>query len=95
MSGLIRAAALTGSDQVVRAVSGVYRGLTVRETSGSAGAVLRVYDNAGSAAGTLLQTVSLGNGESFTAVHPVGVWAVDGVYIDVVSGAIEGAIYIG
>lgn len=93
--GLARPVALTGSDQAVRAASSVYRGITVRETTGAAGAVVRVYDNASAASGTLLQTVALGNGGSFSVLHPAGVWAADGVYVDVVSGSVEGAIYLG
>lgn len=93
--GLVRPVALSGSDQAVRTASGIYRGLTVRETTGTAGAVVRVYDNASAAAGTLLQTVSLGNGESFNALHAIGIWAADGIYVEVESGAIEGAVYVG
>ncbi|GIH76143.1 hypothetical protein [Planobispora longispora] len=95
MGGLPRPVALTGADQVVRTTSSIYRGLTVRETTGGAGAVLRVFDHASAASGTLLQTVALGNGESLTVVHPAGLWAIDGIYVDVVSGAVEGAIYVG
>lgn len=93
--GIVRPVALTGSDQVVRATSSLYRGITVRETTGAAGAVLRVYDNASAASGILLQTITLGNGESFNVLHPMSVWAGDGVYVDVVSGTIEGAIFLG
>ncbi|MDH2425779.1 hypothetical protein [Sphaerisporangium sp. TRM90804] len=91
---LIRPVALTGSDQAVVAAPAVYRGLTVRETSGSAGAVLRLHDNASAGSGTILQTVALAQGESANLMHPDGVWAVNGIYADVVSGAIEGSVYI-
>lgn len=92
--GLIRPIALTGSDQAVVPAAAVYRGITVRETSGSAGAVIRLHDHASAPSGTILQTIALAQGESFNQVHPAGVWAVDGVYADVVSGAVEGSVYI-
>jgi len=94
-ASIVRPVPLTGSDQAVRVTSGIYRGMTVRETTGAAGAVLRVYDNASAATGTLLQTIALGNGESFNALHYVGIWASDGIYVDVISGAVEGSVYIG
>lgn len=92
---LVQAIALTGSDQAVRAEPSTYRGLTVRETSGSAGAVVKIYDNASAASGTILQTVALAQGQSFNLIHPAGVRALAGIYADVVSGAVEGSVYIG
>lgn len=90
-----RAVALTGGDQLVATGGAMYRGFSIRETTGSATAVVRVYDGAG-AAGTLLDTVSLGAAESARELYgSCGIWASDGIYVDVVSGAVEGSVRVG
>lgn len=96
MPGLtfVRSVPLTGSDQVVSAAAAIYRGVTVRETAGAA-AVVRIYDNASAASGTLLETIGLAAGACYSVVHPSGVWAEAGIYVDVVSGAIEGSVRVG
>ncbi len=95
-AGYARPTPLTGSDQVVVGAPAVYRGLTLRETSGSAGATVRLYEHASAASGTLLQTVALAQGESFNVTHSgAGIWAANGIYCDIVSGAVEGSVYIG
>lgn len=94
MGGLVRAVALTGSDQVVLAAPGAYRGLTVRETAGSTAAV-RVYDHASAGSGTLLETVSLAANASVQLLYPAAVWAVNGIYVDIVSGTVEGSVRVG
>lgn len=87
--------ALTGSDQVVRAIPSYYRGFTVRETTGGATAVVRIYDNASAASGTVLEEISLTGGESAREFYPGGVWATNGIYVDVVSGAAAGSVRVG
>lgn len=94
MAPHVRSVALTGSDQTVLAAAGVYRGLTVRETAGAA-AALRVYDHASVASGTLLETVSLAANGSVQLLYSAGIWAVNGIYVDIVSGAVEGSIRVG
>jgi hypothetical protein len=89
------AVALTGSDQVVRAVPAGYGGFTVRETSGTATAVVRVYDNASAASGTLLDEISLLASESAREYYPDTIVAQAGIYVDVVSGAVAGSIRVG
>jgi hypothetical protein len=84
---------LTGAAQVVAVGPALYRGFTLRETAG-AEAVVRVWDNPSAAAGTLLDTVALPADGSATELHD-GVRAATGVYVQVVSGTVEGAIRIG
>jgi len=93
--GFANAVALTGSDQAVSATRAYYRGFTIRETSGSAAAVVRIYDNASAASGTLLDEISLAPGESAREWYETGIWAANGVYVDVVSGAVAGSVRIG
>jgi hypothetical protein len=90
-----RAIALTGSDQAVRADATIYRGFSIRETSGSAAAVVRLFDNASAASGTVLDEISLASGESVREWYEGGIWAVNGIYVDVVSGAVAGSVRVG
>lgn len=87
--------ALTGSDQAVRAFQAYYRGFTIRETSGSATALVRIFDNASAASGTVLDEIALNSGESAREWYESGVWATSGIYVDVVSGAVAGSIRVG
>ncbi|MGH8575340.1 MAG: hypothetical protein ACREXJ_00140 [Gammaproteobacteria bacterium] len=93
MRGAARPIALTGADQVVSPNQAIYRGYSVRETAGAA-AVVRVYDDPAAAAGTLLDTIALAANASQNVLHD-GVFAASGVFVDVVSGAVEGSIRIG
>lgn len=89
------AVALTGSDQAIRAAgSGIYLGFSVRETAGST-ATIRVYDNASAASGTLLDSIQLAANESAREWYPGGIWFSAGVYVDIVSGAVEGSVRVG
>jgi hypothetical protein len=88
-----RSVALTGSDQAVLASAGAYRGICLRETAGAT-AVVRVYDNASAASGTVIAAFSLAANASADVVHD-GIWVVNGVYVDVVSGAVEGSVRVG
>lgn len=92
---LARAIALTGSDQAVSATPTVYRGFAIRETSGSAGAVVRIFDNASAASGTVLDEISLNASESAREWYESGLVAASGVYVDVVSGAVAGSVRVG
>lgn len=88
-----RSVALTGSDQAVLASPGVYRGVCLRETAGSTAAV-RLYDNASAASGTLIGAFSLAANGSVDVVYD-GIYVTNGVYADVISGAVEGSVRIG
>jgi hypothetical protein len=85
--------AMTGSDQVITATAGVfYQGFTLAETSGTAGALVRIYDNAAAPAGTLLDIVSLCISESAREYYYPGIPVQHGIYLDVVSGAVSGSV---
>lgn len=90
-----QAVALTGSDQTVKSDAAIYRGFALRETSGSATATVRIYDGT-SASGTLLDSVQLAAGESAREWYgDGGIKATTGIYVDVVSGAVEGSLRVG
>lgn len=88
--------ALTGSDQAVCAKgSGRYMGVALRETAGAA-AVVRIYDNASAASGTLLDAIDLAaNASADPWYGPGGIWFANGVYVKIVSGAVEGSVRVG
>lgn len=85
--------ALSGNDEVILDHGVTYRGITLRETAGAA-AEVRVFDNDTAASGTLLATIGLAADESFDALCPSGIRAQNGIYVEVVSGAIEGAVRV-
>lgn len=87
--------ALTGSNQAAKTSRTYYRGFTIRETSGTASAVVRIYDNDAAASGTVLDEISLNAGESAREWYESGIWAVNGVYVNVVSGAVAGSVRVG
>jgi hypothetical protein len=93
--GFANAIALTGSDQAVSATRVYYRGFTIRETSGSAAAVVVIYDHASAASGTVLEQITLNPSESTREWYETGIWASNGVYVDVVSGAVAGSVRVG
>ena len=70
----------------------VYRGFSLRETSGAAAALVRVWDNASAAAGNVLDEIALSAGESAREWYESGIWAESGIYVQVVSGAVTGSI---
>lgn len=88
------AVALSGSDQAVSARPAIYRGFTIRETAGST-AVVRIFDNASAATGTVLEEISLAANESAREFYAHGIAAAAGVYVDVVSGTVVGSVRIG
>ncbi len=88
----VRAEAITGDESVTLAPANYY-GFSLRETSGSAAATVRIYDG-DTAAGALLDTIQLVAGESAREFYPGGVRAQEGIYVDVVSGAVEGSVRV-
>lgn len=90
-----RSVAVTGSVAVM-ANAGVYLGFTLRETGGVTPAVVKVYDNASAASGTLLDTVQVpASGDDRQWYAPQGKWCVNGIYVDVSGGTVEGSVAIG
>lgn len=70
----------------------IYHGIVVRNTSSSAVATVRVYDDPNSADGTLLDTIQLAASESVGTWYERGKRAATGVYFSVVAGAVEGSV---
>lgn len=94
MRATARSTALTGSNQAICTDQATYAGFTIRETSGGAAAVVRIWDNASAASGTLLEEISLASGESAREFYAGGILATLGVYVQVVSGAVAGSIRV-
>ena len=88
----IPVALVAGATQVVATGTGVYCGLVCHDLA--AGCVLRVWDNASAASGTLLDVIVLTAGartESFTSILPLRYTF--GVFIERVSGTTyEGSV---
>lgn len=72
--------------------NGIYTGYSLRETAGAA-AVVRLWDNPAAASGTILATIALAANASKDA-SVLGVWFT-GVFVEIVSGTVEGSVYIG
>ncbi|MGC5664932.1 hypothetical protein ACN261_31580 [Micromonospora sp. WMMD723] len=93
MSVAATAVPLTGAGQVVQVGPATYRGYSVRATTA---AVVRIWDNPASAAGTMLDTIALAANASASAWYDGGgIRAGTGVYVEVVSGTVEGSVRIG
>lgn len=89
------AVALSGSDEALRATGVWFCGFTLRETGGTNGATVRIFDHASAASGTLLATVSLAAGQSSFEFH-AGMYAGNGIYIDTGgTGTVEGSVFLG
>lgn len=81
------------STGAVRAAPGIYGGYSLRETSGSAGATVKLYDATAAPTGTtpILGEVVLTQGASAEIEMKWGVRALVGIWA-VITGAIEGSI---
>lgn len=91
-SGPFTPTALPGVSGAVAAGATALMGYTVRETTGSASAVMRLRD--GTSTGPILATISLDWGESIpTQTLNVAVTNVGGVYVQIVAGTVEGSVF--
>ena len=88
----IRAEAISGDESVNLAPANYY-GFSFRETSGSAVATVRIYDG-DTAAGALLDSIQLSAGESAREFYAGGIRAQEGIYVDIVAGAVEGGVRV-
>jgi len=89
-----RAIALSGADQAVYTGGAIYRGIVLRETA-AAPAQVRVYDGT-SAAGILLDDVALAASASASTWYgDGGIWASTGIFVDIVTGTVEGSLRLG
>lgn len=90
-----RPVTLTGNDQTIDSGPTVYHGFSLRNTSGAATATVRIWAHPDKAEGALLDTVHLAESESAREYYPEGVVADSGLYVEVVSGAVEGSVRVG
>jgi hypothetical protein len=95
----MRAVNLTGSNQQIpQTVTVRYAGFSVRETSGTARALIVIWDtDTSTATGTILEQIALSPGETAREYYPSGdpFVAFKGIYVQVVSGAVAGSVRIG
>jgi hypothetical protein len=69
-----------------------FNGYSVRETAGAA-AVVRIWNNT-AASGTLLATIALAaNGSASSSAAGRGVAATNGIFVEIVSGTVEGTVF--
>lgn len=78
------------------ATPGYYFGFSLRETAGAV-ATVRIWDNASAASGTKFVTVAFAANQSQNVLGraDAGVFFGNGLFIEVVAGAVEGSIYVG
>lgn len=93
MSAAVTPIAVSG-DTAVHTTHGFYAGFCLRETASST-AVVRIYDNASAASGTIIDVISLAAGESARELYPRAVRVSNGIYVKVVSGTVEGSVRVG
>jgi hypothetical protein len=86
---------LTGSNQQIVTAAPVvhYRGFTVRETSGTTSALIRLFDNT-AASGTILEEIALTASQTARELYPQdgALIASNGIYAQIVSGAVSGSV---
>ncbi len=93
----VAAVALTGSNQQITAQPhDPYAGFSIRETTGTVAAAVRIWDNAaGQSSGTLLDTIGLAAGQSLSKAYTPQVAPTAGIWVQVVSGTVEGCVRVG
>lgn len=90
----VQARQLNGNDQTLSSSAGRLAGLTLFETSDTGRAVVKIRDGF-DATGDLLAVISLAAGESVRDwFMPHGIAFVTGVYVEIVTGTIEGAVHL-
>lgn len=90
----VQARQLNGSDQVLSSSAGRLAGVTLHETSDTDRAVVKIHDGFDNT-GDLLTVVSLAAGESVRDwFMPHGISFVYGIFVEIVSGAVEGAVHL-
>lgn len=93
LRGTARAFPFTASQRIAMS-AGRLHGFSLRETTGAASAIVRLHDGF-DANGDLIATVSLIAAESVRDWFEGGLAFGAGLYAEIVSGAVEGAIYLG
>lgn len=86
------ATATAGSSLLKR--NATLTGWSFRETTGSAGAIVRLLDG-NNASAQLVAALSLSAGQALAlSLAPGGLAITTGLYVDVVSGSVEGAVWV-
>lgn len=89
----VQARPLSGVGQVLSSSAGRLAGYTLRETAGAV-ATVRIHDGF-DATGDLLATVALpAAGSADQWLMPHGVAFVYGIWVEIVTGTVEGAVYL-
>lgn len=87
---MIRSIEVAGSGTVTNG-SGEYSGFSFRETGGVGAAVIRVRE--GGATGEILDSIHIPSGSSKSEHYGTqGVSVRDGIYVEIVSGTVEGCV---
>lgn len=93
-SSNVIAKAIPGASGPLGSTDVTYYGFTIRETSGTAAATVRL--RAGGATGLILETIALTSAASARAWHgPQGIRCDGGLYVEIVTGAVEGTVRLG
>jgi hypothetical protein len=90
---IVNLAGVSVALQLVPAPVIYYRGFQLRETTGLAVALVRIWD-AASATGTILDEISLAANESARENYSIAKTAKVGVYVEIVSGTVAGSICV-
>lgn len=92
----IPVALVSGATQVLKAGPTRYKGIVVRELSAGA-MVLRLWDNASAASGTVIDVISVAaNGVAQVYLPDDGVACANGLFLERVSGTnFEGSVRLG
>lgn len=87
---------ISGADQSMGDHPNVawYLGFTLRETTGTDGAVVEIYDGS-STSGELIEVITLSPNESDRVWMPSGIKVESGLYIEIVSGSVRGCVRVG
>lgn len=87
---------VAGATQVVKAAGPcMYKGVVCRELS-AATLVLRIWDNASAASGTIVDEVVLGANGFVSSWVSDGIWCSNGLFVERVSGTnYEGSVRLG
>lgn len=92
MSAIVKAVDISGADEAV-ASGRTYHGFSLKETSGAASATVKIYRGS-DATGDLVEVVQLAASESAREFYPGGISVSFGIYIDIVSGSVEGSVRV-
>lgn len=82
-----------GTGGLVTSLPCLLLGWSVRETSGAAAAVVVLHDGNDNSGGRVAEIGLAAAASAAAAIPPPGVWCRDGLYAEVVSGAVRGELW--